>query len=66
MTMTRTTTMVVTKTMIKTIVAAMTKIFQTSSTRKFLLLAQNNKKGHENSICTFFLRSRFFFHYSAY
>ena len=57
--MTRTTTTVVTKTMIMTIVAAMTKIFQTSSTRKFLLLAQNDKKGHENSICTFF-------HYSAY
>ena len=60
MTMTGTTTMVVTKTMIMTIVATMTKNFQTSSTRQFLLLVQNDKKGYENSICTSSLKNRFF------
>ena len=29
-----------------------TKFFKTSSTRKFLLLSQNDEKGYENSICT--------------
>ena len=50
MTMTGTTTKIVTKIMIMTIVAAMRKIFQTDSTRQFFLLAQNDKKGYENSI----------------
>ena len=29
-----------------------TKFFKTSSARQFLLLAQNDKKGYENSIYT--------------
>ena len=51
MTMTGTATMIVTKTMIMTMVAIQkfNKNFQTSSTRQFLLLAQN-------SICTFSLK----------
>ena len=72
MTMTGTTTMimimVVTKTMIMTMIATttMTKIFQVSSTRQFLSLAQNDKKGCKSSICTSSLKNRCFFHYSTY
>ena len=63
MTMTMTMTMTGTTTMIMTMVATttMTKNFQTSSTRQFLLLAQNDKKGFENSICTCSLKNRCFF-----
>ena len=43
-----------------------TKFLKSSSTRQFLLLAQNDKKGYENSICTFPLKNRNLFHYSAY
>ena len=46
-------TMVATKTI--------TKFFKTSSTKEFLLLAQNDKKGHENSNCTFPLKIDAFF-----
>ena len=59
-------TMIVTKTMIMTMVAikTITKIFK--HVQKFSLLAQNDKKGYENSICTSSLKNRCFSHYSAY
>ena len=44
--------MVATKTIVK--------FFKTSSTRQFLLPAQNDKKRYENSICTFTLKNRCF------
>ena len=40
---------------------AIAKFFETSSTRQFLLLAQNDKKGYKNLIFTFLLKSRCFF-----
>ena len=71
MTMTGTTTMIMTLVVTKTMIMTgcnynYGKNFQTSSTRQFLLLAQNYKKGYENSICTSSLKNRCFFHYSAY
>ena len=70
--MTGTTTMimaiVLTKTMIMAMVetTTMNKYFQISSVRQFLLLAQNDKKVYENSMCTSSSKNRCFFHYSAY
>ena len=37
-----------------------TKFFQTSSTRQFSLLAENNIKRYENSICTSSLKKYIF------
>ena len=59
-------TMVVTKTMIMTmaVTKTITNIFR--QVQQFLLFAQNDKKGYENSICTSSLKNRCFLHYSAY